>query len=313
MKVYHRFSDYVATTQSVVTIGMFDGVHIGHQKVIHRCTELAKNGLLNSVVITFTNHPASYFQGGFDIDLLTPENLKIKFIESLNVDILFLIPFDEFIANISANDFVIQILIEQLNCHSFVLGYDNRFGYNREGSIHFVNEKFHEFIASYEIEAEILDNLVISSSQIKQFLIEGKIDLANQMLGRNYTVNGNVIKGKQLGRTINFPTANLQLKHENQYLPSIGVYLTEIKLDDKIYFGLTNIGYRPTVDDAKKINIETFIFDFDKTIYGAEISLKFISKCREEIKFKNLESLKIQISKDVEWALNELTKIHVTS
>jgi riboflavin kinase/FMN adenylyltransferase len=313
MKVYHSISDYVGTMESVVTIGMFDGVHIGHQKVIGRCVELAKSHQIQSVVITFSNHPASYFHPNSDVGLLTPENLKIELIKSLHVDVLFFIPFDAFIANITANDFVTQILLKQLNCHSFVLGYDNRFGFNREGSLSFVNEKFQEFINTYEIEAEVLNDLVISSSQIKQFLSDGNVDLANQMLGRNYCLNGIVVKGKQLGRTINFPTANLKLEQEKQYLIGVGVYLTEIQIDENHYFGLTNVGYRPTVDHSNDMNVETFIFDFDKSIYGVSISLNFISKCRNEVKFKDFEALKNQIYQDVKWAKKELAKIHITS
>ncbi|MHA8066223.1 bifunctional riboflavin kinase/FAD synthetase [Aquirufa sp. ROCK2-A2] len=313
MKVYHSFSAYNEQSESVVSIGMFDGVHIGHRKVIQHCVDLAKENDIQSIIISFSNHPSSYFTQNFENNLLTSAFTKIELIKDLNVDVLFLIPFDEFIATISAIKFVEDILIDKLNCTSFVLGYDNRFGFKREGSIQFIQNNFKTQIQAFEVEAEKLDEIVISSTTIKEYIAQGQIEIANKMLGRNFSVDGKVVKGNQLGRTIDFPTANIELANNEQFLPSLGVYLTEVIVQTNKYYGLTNVGIRPTVSELNEIKIETFIFDFNEDIYGTKIKLNFISKCRNEIKFSNLESLKYQISQDVEWAKNELTKIHVTS
>jgi riboflavin kinase/FMN adenylyltransferase len=317
MKVYHKFSDYLETAklESVTTIGMFDGLHIGHQKVIKQCVDLSNNKARQSVVISFSNHPSSFFTNSIEIqaNLLTPTDEKISLFNLLGVDVLFLIPFDEYIATISAKQFVDDILINMLNTTYFVLGYDNRFGFNREGSIQFM-QKWYPQINSFEISAEMLNGEIISSTKIKQLLELGDIELVNQMLGRNYSITGVVIKGKQLGRTINFPTANISLSSPKQLIPSNGVYLVEVFIEGELFHGLTNIGYRPTVDsDTLNIHIETYIFDFDQEIYSSIIQLNFLKKCRNEKKFLNLEELKNQIAQDVIWAKKQLAQIHITT
>lgn len=316
MRVCHSFSEYVGVIESVTTIGMFDGVHLGHQKVISRCVELAKENANQSVVISFSNHPSSYFSNtdSNEFRLITSTDEKIEIFKRLGVDVLFIIPFDEFIATIPAKQFVEDILLECLHTNAFVLGYDNRFGFKREGSIEFVNTNYAKFINTFEIAAETLNNEIISSTKIKSYLQAGEISVVNQMLGRTYLLQGKVIQGNKIGRQLNFPTANLDIQPSNKFLPGLGVYLTKVNVGNEKKYGLTNIGVRPTIaSDENKIHIETYIIDFDGDIYDEKLELNFLFKCRNEMKFSSLEQLKLQIAQDVSWAEDQLAKIHVTS
>lgn len=316
MKVYHNFSEYSGTNVSVTTIGMFDGVHIGHQKVILHCVEVARKNSQQVIVISFSNHPSSYFTtlDTSENNLITTVDEKIELFQNLGVDILFIIPFDKYIATIPAKGFVEDILLNCLKTKSFVLGYDNRFGFKREGSVNFVNKNYSNAIQTFEIAAETLDNEIISSTRIKNYLREGQIEKVNNMLGRLYSLKGTVILGNQIGRQLNFPTANLLINSTNKFLPAFGVYLTEIMFDGIKLFGLTNIGIRPTLElKESKTHIETFIFNFDREIYGQKLEIRFLKKCRNEMKFSSLDDLKFQIAQDVTWAENELAKIHIAS
>lgn len=316
MNVYHSFSEYSDSKESITTIGMFDGIHIGHQKVITHCVETAKSNSQQVVVISFSNHPTSYFSKSNtnDFKLITTVDEKFVLLKDLGVDVLFIIPFDEFIATISAKQFVEEILLSCLHTKSFVLGYDNRFGFNREGSINFVNTYYSNKIQTFEIEAESLENEIVSSTRIKTYLQEGNITKVNSMLGRFYSLNGIIVQGNQIGRQLNFPTANLSISSTNKLLPGLGVYLTKVLINGDKLFGLTNIGIRPTLSsNENKIHVETFIFDFNQDIYGEQLELIFLQKCRNEVKFSSLDDLKSQIAQDVIWAKNELTKIHIAS
>jgi len=316
MNVYHSFSEFSNHKESVTTIGMFDGVHIGHQKVIQYCVEIAKNIGHQVVVISFSNHPYSYFSqpSTNEFKLISTVEEKIDILKELGVDVLFIIPFDEYIANIPAKRFVEEILLNCLNTKSFVLGYDNKFGFNREGSIEFVNTSYSNSIHTFEIEAESFNNEIVSSTKVKTYLQEGNISTVNSMLGRLYSLSGNVIQGNQIGRQLNFPTANLAVHSTDKFLPGLGVYLTEVMIKGTKMFGLTNIGIRPTLlSNENIIHIETFIFDFNENIYNEKLELKFLKKCRNEAKFSSLDDLKSQIAQDVKWAKKELAKIHITS
>lgn len=302
MKLYSDFSSLNSLNkQTVVSIGMFDSVHLGHRSVLEKVLTLSKNNNLESVLITFSNAPSIFFQKSTSNDFIFPIEDKINQFKSLGIDHVFILPFDEYIASLDAKVFVEDILVKYLNIKYLVLGYDNHFGKGRVGSVDFINLHYAPRVGAYSVAAVLLNSQIISSSLIKQFLKLGDMEAASSSLGRSYYIKGIVTKGKQLGRQIGFKTANIHL-NENLFVPSFGVYAVKIILEQATYLGVCNIGIRPTIVDDNKINVETHIFDFDKEIYDQEIQILFISKIREEIKFNSLDELKIQIQKDIQTA-----------
>lgn len=306
MKLYSNFDLWDSNEAIVVSIGMFDGVHVGHAKVIHETVEMAKARNLKSVIITFSNHPSDYFISNHKEKLLSSSSEKVKLIESLGVDYLFLLPFDHFMANYSASHFVSDILINKLNCKAIVLGYDNHFGKNREGTIEFIQTHFADQMDSKVVEAAIINQETVSSSLIKSKIATNHIPEANQLLGYSFELTGTVVEGNKLGRTIGFPTANLALADANKIIPLTGVYESVVLVKGLSLNGITNIGYRPTIEDSNLIKIETHILDFDQDIYHEVISIQPGRKIRDEIKFESIEQLKNQIKAD-------LAQVHITS
>lgn len=302
MKLYNNYhSVQLNNSQSVVTIGMFDSLHLGHQSVIQKVLELASNNL-DSIVITFSNSPATYFQKQeYDDFIFTIED-KIKQFERLGVDHLIVVPFDELLSSYDAKAFVEDILINQLKINSLVLGYDNHFGKNREGSVALINTYYSDRIQAFSVNAVENDqHEIISSSLIKSTLGKGLVELIPSYLGRDYYLKGEIVQGAQLGRQLGFKTANILL-NKNLITPALGVYAVMVELKGKNYKAVTNIGKRPSVTDSLEIVVETHIFDFDEEVYGEEICLFFKKKIRDEQKFTSLDALKTQISKDIELA-----------
>lgn len=307
MKVfYNLFNSQALDKPSNITIGMFDGIHYGHKRVLNQLKEFPNK--LN-IVITFSNHPSSYFNPDKTYKLLFNQEEKLNFFKNIGVDIVYIIEFNQVIADYPANKFVEEILIKKLNCKNLILGYDNRFGKNREGTIEFVREHYSTEINSSKIEPYLLDNEIVSSSIIKDFILQGMIHKANKFLGFNYFINGRVIKGKELGSKLGFSTANLSID-ANKLIPKNGVYLVKVKLNLQEYYGLTNIGVRPTVNsNLKDISIETHILDFNENIYGYDIQIEFLSKIREEKKFKSVEELKKQVLDDIQYTKKLISNI----
>jgi len=304
MKLYRNLNSFDSKgIQTAVTVGMFDSVHFGHQKVLKELTNISKLNKLESVVISFSNSTLSYFKQNVSDDFLFSIEDKIQQIEKLGIDHLIIIPFDDYVATIDAKHFVEDILITILNAKQLVLGYDNRFGKGREGSVDFVNKNFSTKIKAHSVEAEYLNysNEIISSSLAKHYLTLGWVDKIDQLLGRHFYLKGIVQSGKKLGRQIGFPTANIFLSPQ-QFVPSVGVYATKVLLNGQIFKGVTNLGFRPTVENSKTLTIETYLFDFSEEIYGEEIEIEFIKMLRIEMKFNSIEELKIQISEDCEQA-----------
>lgn len=307
MKVfYNLFNSQALDKPSNITIGMFDGIHYGHKRVLNQLKEFPNK--LN-IVITFSNHPSSYFNPDKTYKLLFNQEEKLNFFKNIGIDIVYIIEFNQVIADYPANKFVEEILIKKLNCKNLILGYDNRFGKNREGTIEFVREHYSTEINSSKIEPYLLDNEIVSSSIIKDFILQGMIHKANKFLGFNYFINGRVIKGKELGSKLGFSTANLSID-ANKLIPKNGVYLVKVKLNLQEYYGLTNIGVRPTVNsNLKDISIETHILDFNENIYGYDIQIEFLSKIREEKKFKSVEELKKQVLDDIQYTKKLISNI----
>jgi riboflavin kinase/FMN adenylyltransferase len=301
MKCFYSFDTVIVDYPTAVTIGMFDGLHLGHLKVIDGCLSSSQSNQLKTCVISFSNHPADHFTGKRN-ELLMPMQEKIEAFENLGIDYLVIIPFDAYIVELPAKNFIQELLIGRLKAEKVVLGYDNHFGKNREGSISFINEHFGDVLETIAIDVAKVDEVIVSSSQIKKYLSEGDITKANAMLGLPFSVSGIVVHGNQNGRKIGFPTANMALKADNKFIPQLGVYLCQVKIEAGLFFGLTNMGYRPTLNKDDGIHIETHLLDFDGELYSQRIEIQFIEKIRSEKRFDSFEDLKNQIAADLAWA-----------
>lgn len=285
--------------RSVVTIGNFDGLHKGHQVLIKKAVNYAKEKHIKSIVFTFENHPANFFNNNCIENIIT-NNEKKKRIEILGIDIVVSIPFDEYMTQISAEEFVKYILVEKLHAEKIVVGHDFTFARNKEGNVDVLERLANKYSIDIEIVNPVkLDDIRVSSSYIRRLVKCGKVSDVKKYLGHNYEIEGKVIKARQLGRTIGFPTANLEIK-DNLILPKRGIYASKVYIDDKIYFGATNIGYNPTVQ-GNKLSIETHILEFDEDIYGKNIKVELLMRIRDEKKFESLDALKNQLQKDTKY------------
>ena len=283
---------------NIATIGSFDGIHIGHKKILQTLTKIAKKNNGKSILITFWPHPRYVLKKNNDFKLLTSLDEKIKLFEKNKIDILYIVDFSLKFSKVSANKFIENILLEKLKINCLLIGYNNNFGKNREGNIRYLEENNKKFdIDIISIPKQSVEKISISSTKIREYLNNGKINSANRLLGRKYSINGKVVRGNGIGRKINFPTANIEIDEPKKLLPKSGVYAVEVILNKKIYLGMLNIGYNPTIKNEKK-SIEVNIFEFSEDIYNNKISINFIRRIRNEKKFKNLNELKKQLIKD---------------
>jgi riboflavin kinase/FMN adenylyltransferase len=300
VKIFQGLEELEQFKFPVVTIGTFDGVHFGHKKILSRVKEVASKYDGETIVITFYPHPRMVlFPDDNDIKLLSSQEEKIALLENFGIENLIVIPFSKEFSRLTSLDFVRNILVNKIGTKKLVIGYDHHFGKNREGSF----EHLLEFGPVYgfdveEISAQDIDEVAVSSSKIRNSLLEGDVELANTFLERKYSLSGFVFKGDQVGRTLGFPTANINIAFPHKLIPAFGVYLVEVLVESKKYFGALNIGVRPTLIN-KKPQIEVYIFEFDEEIYGKEVEVLFIKKIRNEQKFSSLEELKNQIQLDV--------------
>ena len=280
---------------NIATIGSFDGIHIGHKKILQTLTKIAKKNNGKSILITFWPHPRYVLKKNNDFKLLTSLDEKIKLFEKNKIDILYIVDFSLKFSKVSANKFIENILLEKLKINCLLIGYNNNFGRNREGNIRYLEENKKKFdIDIISIPKQSVDKISISSTKIREYLNNGKISSANRLLGRKHSINGKVVRGNGIGRKINFPTANIEIDEPKKLLPKSGVYAVEVILNKKIYLGMLNIGYNPTIKNEKK-SIEVNIFKFSEDIYNNKISINFIRRIRDEKKFKNLNELKKQL------------------
>ncbi|MBI1932177.1 MAG: bifunctional riboflavin kinase/FAD synthetase [Ignavibacteriales bacterium] len=294
---------------SVATIGTFDGLHIGHQKIIKLLMEKSKQLNLKSVVITFYPHPRVVLGDRNDIKLLTPIEEKVKLFENFGIDFLLVVPFSKEFAKKTYQEFLNEIVIDKVKAKFLIIGYDHKFGKNREGDI----TKLKEYLKEKDLDMMIvgpekIEENAASSTKIREALKSNNLDFANKMLGHYYFIEGVVVEGAKRGRTIGYPTANLKPSENNKLVPPNGVYFVRIKYDQKQYFGVANIGLRPTFNNVKEPITEVYIFDFNKDIYGENICIEFIKKIRDEVKFNTIEELEIQIKKDVEYSKSLISK-----
>jgi riboflavin kinase/FMN adenylyltransferase len=290
-------------------LGTFDGVHIGHKKILEKVTQNTKDGKYESLVLTFFPHPRMVLQEQSGIKLLNTINEKIDLLEKTGIENLVIHPFDESFSRLTAQEFVKAVLVDQFHIKKIIIGYDHRFGKNRSANFDdlITFGKQYDFDVE-QISAQEIDAVSISSTKIRNALIDGNMDLANEYLGYDYILTGSVSKGKQLGRTIGFPTANLQMEENYKLIPKNGVYVIKSILNKKTVFGIMNIGFNPTVS-GEHLSVEVHFFDYDSNLYGQKISVSLLKYLREEQKFKSVDLLKAQLEKDKNFALAYLKKL----
>lgn len=309
MKIFHSINDFHVSTngsikKTILTLGTFDGVHFGHKKILEKLTQNTENDKYESLVLTFFPHPRMVLQEDSDIKLLNTIDEKIDLLDKIGIQNLIIHPFDEKFSRLTAEEFVKNILVDQFHIHKIIIGHDHRFGRNRTANI----EDLKTFGKQYnfeveEISAQEIKEVSVSSTKIRQALSEGTISLANEYLGYNYSLTGIVAKGKQLGRTIGFPTANIQLEENFKLIPKNGVYIVKSIINDKTVLGMMNIGNNPTVE-GKTQTIEINFFDFNEDLYGQKITISLLERIRSEQKFDSVSLLKEQLEKDKNTALD---------
>jgi riboflavin kinase/FMN adenylyltransferase len=291
-------ADFKSNTQSVITIGTFDGVHIGHRAIMQRLVAAAKEQGLVSAVLTFFPHPRMVLQKNSDIKLINTLSEKKQLLEDIGLDYFVVEPFTYEFSRLSALEYVRDILVTQLKAKKIIIGYDHRFGRNRNADIQDLKKYGEQFgFEVEEISAQQLDEVSVSSTKIRKALAQGDIQTANTYLGYAFTIEGVVTKGKALGRTIGYPTANLHVPQTYKLIPKNGVYVVKARVNNTLTYGITSIGTNPTVGGTTK-SIETFFLDTNTDLYGKELQLHFLQHIREEATFKDLESLKQAIQKD---------------
>ena len=299
MEVIRDISQFPALSHAVVTSGTFDGTHIGHQKILKRVLERARQANGQSVVITYWPHPRLVlFPEDNDLKLLSTIDERIEQLRNFGIDYLLIIPFTREFSRTSSRSFITDILVRAINTKVLVIGYDHRFGKNREGS--FEHLKTHARQYGFEVEEiprQDIDDIGVSSTKIRKALESGKIKTANRYLGRRYSITSEVVEGNRLGRTIGYPTANLALPAPHKLIPGNGVYAVWVKAADATYAGMMNIGVRPTID-GMHLTLEVHILNFNQDIYGNTITVEFVEQLRKEQKFDGLEALKEQLAKD---------------
>ena len=307
MKIYNCIKDFEPVENAVITIGTFDGVHLGHQAIFKKMKEEAVRIGGKTVVITFFPHPRIVL--GLDsknLKFINTQEKKINRIEAAGIDYLVIINFTKEFARLSSEEFLREFVYKKVHPVKVITGYDHHFGKNREGSYDFLLKMGKELGFEVEkVDAVYVQDVKVSSTKIRDFLKAGKIRAANAFLGYEYSITGKVVKGKSIGHDLGFPTANIEVADEYKLIAAVGVYACRVEYMGKTYKGMSNIGYRPTIDEGD-LTIEVNIFDFDKDIYGEEITISFVDRMRDEKKFESLEALKIQLAKDREHALGLL-------
>lgn len=304
LKIFNSIKSFNATKPTIVTIGTFDGVHLGHQKIVAQITKNAHALNCESLVLTFFPHPRMVLQESTEMKQLNTLNEKIALLDNLGIDNLVVHPFDKEFSRLTAEEFVKKVLVDVFKIKKIIIGHDHRFGRNRTATI----DDLINFGETYgfeveQISAEEINEVSISSTKIRNALLEGNIELATNYLGYDYSLTGIISKGKQLGRTIGYPTANITIEEDYKLIPNNGVYIAKSVLNGKTVFGMMNIGTRPTVDGTKQ-TIEINFFDFKQDLYGQKITIALLHRMRSEQKFESIDALKNQLGKDKKTALS---------
>ena len=298
MKIFNSIQEFSSPTKTIVTLGTFDGVHKGHKSILDKIINSSKASGCESVVLTFFPHPRMVLQQNSDLKLLNTMDEKAALLEKTGIDNLIIHPFDLAFSRLTAEEFVKEILVDKLNVHKIIIGHDHRFGRNRTANIDDLINFGNEYGFEVEkISALAINDVSVSSTKIRNALLEGNIDTANSFLGYPYFINGKVVKGKQLGRTINFPTANIEPTESYKLVPGNGVYVVSSEIDGKTVQGMMNIGNRPTVNGVGT-TIEVHYHNFNEDLYDRIINVSIHQRLRDEIKFESFDALKEQLEKD---------------
>ncbi len=310
MRIYNGIQEFEQLNFAVVTIGSFDGVHIGHQKIIERLISIAKKRNGESVLMTFWPHPRHILNPeDKSLKILTTFYEKATLLEQSGIDHLIKIPFTAEFSQLSSAEFINLYLLEKINTKVLVIGYDHRFGKNREGSFENIKSNSEQYgFEVEEIPEQDVNNVAVSSTKIRKALLEGDVDLASKFLGRYYAITGMVVPGNKIGRQLGFPTANILPDNEYKLIPGDGIYAVRVEFENVFYDGMLSIGFRPTIGLSDR-TIEVNIFNFDKDIYNNQLTIHFINKFRDEMKFENLDELQVQLHKDYETAKKILSRI----
>ena len=308
MKVNKDLKNAISSQPSILTLGTFDGVHKGHRKIISNLKSEAKRNNLRSIILTFFPHPRNIVSSEIIKSISTIDE-KIKIFSDLGIDELIIQKFDKSFANMDAKEFI-ELLVDNLKIKKIIVGYNHRFGKNRSADINVLKD----FSLKYdfevlEIKAFEVENIKISSTKIRDAIQQGNIKLCNNYLGYNFNINGDVVKGKSIGKSLGFPTANIKIVEEYKIMPKNGVYLVRCFFEKEKLYGMMNIGFNPTFGSNDK-TLEVNIFDFDKDLYGETIRIEFLNFIREEIKFENVELLQNQLIKDRENCIKHLNSTY---
>jgi riboflavin kinase/FMN adenylyltransferase len=310
MKIYHGIDDFTKLNSAVVTSGTFDGVHVGHQKIVSRVHEIAARHQGETVVITYWPHPRLVLHPEDDtLKLLNTFEEKAELLKDLGIQHLIRIPFTKEFSQLTSEQFIQKILVETIGTKKLVIGYDHHFGKNREGS--FEQLKLNGPRYGFEVEEiprQDIDHIAVSSTKIRQALEAGDIDTATHCLGKPYSITGRVISGDKIGRLLGFPTANLEIDSKYKLIPMQGIYAVTVRHEHDLYGGMLYIGYRPTISGTK-LNIEVNIFNFNKDVYGESLTVNFHRLIRGDAKFSDMEQLKAQMKIDQEDAIHILKGI----
>lgn len=309
LKIFHSINDFRSTKKTIITLGTFDGVHIGHKKILEKVLQNTNGEQYESLVLTFFPHPRMVLQGESDIKLLNTIDEKIDLLEEIGIENLVIHPFDEIFSRLTAEEFVKTILVDRFHIQKIIIGHDHRFGRNRTANI----DDLIAFGEQYDFEVEQIsvqeiNEISVSSTKIRNALIEGNMTLANDYLGYDYFLTGEVIQGKQLGRTINFPTANIRIKENYKLIPQNGVYIVKSIIDQKTVFGMMNIGFNPTVN-GQDCSIEVHYLNFNADLYHQKIRVSILHRIRSEQKFESVDLLKEQLEKDKKMVISYLNHL----
>ncbi|WP_300439621.1 bifunctional riboflavin kinase/FAD synthetase [Christiangramia sp.] len=310
MKEHKGANSFVSERQTVVTIGTFDGVHAGHRKIIERLVNAANANNLDSVVLTFFPHPRMVLQKESGIQLINTIEERKKLLEETGIDHLVIHPFTHQFSRLTALEFVRDILVNKLKAKRVIIGYDHRFGRNRTADINDLKQFGEDFgFEVEEISQQDVEQVAVSSTKIRNALLDGRVERANMYLQHPFTLKGTIVKGRGIGKDLGFPTANLEVTEEYKLIPKNGVYVVQTKIDGEKVYGMMNIGTNPTVGGKEK-TIESYFFDLDKDLYGKEIDLELLVRIRDEKKFVSVEDLKIAMKQDQAFSKQYLKDNH---
>ena len=309
LKIFNSIKSFNAAKPTIVTIGTFDGVHLGHRKILEQMTKSAHDLNCESLVLTFFPHPRMVLQEDTEMKQLNTLNEKIDLLDNLGIDNLVVHPFDKEFSRLTAEEFVKEVLVDVFKIKKIIIGHDHRFGRNRTANIDdLVNYGETYGFEVEQISAEEINEVSISSTKIRNALLDGNIELASTYLGYNYSLTGIISEGKQLGRTIGYPTANIKIEESYKLIPLNGVYIAKSILNGKTVFGMMNIGTRPTVDGTSQ-TIEINFFDFKQDLYNQKITVSLLHRMRSEQKFESVDALKSQLGIDKVMAENYISQL----